>query len=293
MTAAPRTVRDFLRLAEPYLARHGVASARLDAEVLLAQVLGVSRLELYTRLDEPLVTAEIDAYRQALRRRARREPVAYITGVREFYGLALRVGPGVLVPRPPTEFLVEQGLQALAGAGSGLAVDVGTGCGAVALALASRHPAARVVGVDRSSAALRYAVDNGRLLGLAGRVRWVLADGLDALAGASVDLVVSNPPYIPSGQWSTLAPEITGYEPREALDGGPDGLDVARRILTSAARVLRPGGCLLMELGGREQACRLAEVARAGKAPGELEVADPLVDEVTGTVLLVARRPSR
>ena len=289
----PRTVLDYLRLAEPYLARHGVASARLDAEVLLAHVLGVSRLELYTRFDQPLVRSEVDAYREALVRRARREPVAYITGVKEFYGLAFRVGPGVLVPRPETEFLVEQVLALLRQAPpGGLIVDVGSGCGAIALAVACRHPGARVVGIDRSPVALDYARANAERLGVEQRVRWLLGDALEALADASAAVVVSNPPYVPTSHLSRLAPEIARHEPREALDGGPEGLDVARRVVAGAGRVLCPGGTLLMELGSLRQAENLAGWARQNLAGQGLEVQPPAVDAVTGAVAFVARRVS-
>ena len=286
---SPRTVLDYLRLAEPYLARQGIPSARLDAEVLLACVLGVSRLELYTRFDQPLVKAEVDAYREALVRRARREPVAYITGVKEFYGLSLRVGPGVLVPRPETEFLVEQVL-GLLGRGPGLVVDVGTGCGAIALAVAHRHPEVPVLGVDSSPAALEYARANGERTGAGRRVRWLLGDALEALADASAAVVVSNPPYVPTGELMRLAPEIARYEPKQALDGGADGLEVARRIVAGAPRVLLPGGTLLMELGSRRQAERLAEWARRNPCGQALELHPPAVDAVSGAVAFVARR---
>ena len=312
-----RTVADYLRLAAPYLARHGVDSPRLDAELLLAHVLGIGRLELYTRMDQPLVPPEVEAYRQALRRRASREPVAYITGVKEFYGLVLQVGPGVLVPRPQTEFLVEQALRWLAGQGAqpaarwialdgpgpasgdwpparpggGVVVDVGTGSGAVALALASRCQRAAVVGIDCSQEALAYARTNGERLGLGRQVRWVAGDGLAPVAEAAAAVVVSNPPYVPSGEVGRLAPEIARYEPRRALDGGPDGLEVARRVLEQAQRVLAPGGALLMELGGKAQVQALARWWNGGPGRlGPLRVLACLEDPVSGAVLLAAAR---
>lgn len=302
---SPRTAGDYLRLAVPYLQRHGVTSPRLDAEVLLAHVLGIGRLELYTRLDQPLVKGEVDAYREALVRRAKREPVAYITGVKEFYGLPLHVGPGVLIPRPETEFLVELALQRLRGAqasqGQGAALgdgggrravvlDFGTGSGAIGLAVAARAPGTVVVGIDRSPGALRYARSNALGMGLADRCLWVLADCLEGVRGAAADVVVSNPPYVPTGELARLAPEIARFEPREALDGGPDGLEVARRLVAGAARVLRPGGWLLVELGGADQARRLvAWMQQSGLRAGYGDV-EVSVDPVSAAVALVARR---
>lgn len=296
----PRTALDYLRLAQAYLARHGSASPRLDAEVLLAHVLGITRLELYTRFEQPLVKGEVDAYREALMRRARREPVAYITGTKEFYGLELAVAPGVLIPRPETEFLVELTLKALAGpVGQGstpeqaepeLVVDVGTGCGAIALAVVVRRPAARALGIDRSGKALAQAQRNAARLGVAGRVRWIQADGLHAVGDGAARVVVSNPPYIPTQEIPRLAPEISRYEPREALDGGPDGLDVARQVALQAARVLAPGGALFMELGNREQAEQLASWVRRQWAANLLARAEVRVDDVSGAVAFAAWR---
>lgn len=287
-SAAPRVAADFLRLAQGYLARHGVATPRLDAEVLLASVLGISRLELYARLDEPLERHEVDAYRDALRRRAAREPLAYIVGYREFYGLRMRVGPGVLIPRPETEYLVELALSSTEQAAPVRVADACTGSGAVAVAIAVRRPQACVVGTDVSEQALAFAAVNGRAHVPGGRVRWIRADGLRALAEASFDLVVSNPPYVPSGEMRALAPEIRHYEPREALDGGEDGLRTARELAREAMKVLRPGGVLIMELGTPAQARRLAaECLRAGGAYREAVAAE---DPVSRVPALVARR---
>lgn len=292
--APPRTVVELLRLAEPYLARHGCPTPRLDAEVLLAHVLGTTRLELYTRLDQPLQRDEVDAYREALRRRAAREPVAYIVGHREFYGLRFQVGPGVLVPRPETEYLVELALrawQAGAQAHPEPAVrfaDVGTGCGALAVTLAVRQPAWRGVGSDVSDQALGYARANARSHGVGGRLSWVRGDALSWAGGQSLDLVVTNPPYIPTPQLERLAPEIRRHEPRVALDGGPDGLAVANRIASQAARVLRPGGLLLMELGTAEQARALARRLGGGEVPGFARAA-AVRDPAGGAPVLVAR----
>lgn len=305
---SPRVALDFLRLAEPYLARHGSPTPRLDAEVLLAHVLGTSRLELYTRLDQPLNRAEVDAYRQALQRRANREPVAYIVGYREFYGLRFAVGPGVLVPRPETEYLVEMALRALGAASApgaalegdsgakgeagGLRlrfVDVGTGSGVLAVTLAVRRSDLSGVGCDIASDALAYARANARSHGVSGRLAWVQGDALSWASEGSFDLAVSNPPYVRTQELSGLAPEIQRYEPRHALDGGPDGLSVARRIAQQAARALRPGGLLIMELGTLEQARALAAALR--RQPDAYERVTAVRDEVSHVPALVARTP--
>lgn len=290
LSQPPRVALDFLRLAEPYLARHGSPTPRLDAEVLLAHVLGASRLELYTRLDQPLTRAEVDAYRQAIQRRASREPVAYIVGYKEFYGLRFAVGPGVLVPRPETEYLVELALRLPEGRGLRF-VDVGTGSGALAVTLAVRRADLSGVGCDVAADALGYARANARAHGVAGRLAWVQGDALSWAAAQSFDLAVSNPPYVPTRQLDGLAPEIRRYEPRHALDGGPDGLSVARRIAEQAARVLRPGGLLIMELGTLDQARALAAALR--RQAGAYERVAAVQDVVSRVPGLVARTPGR
>ncbi|HEY8425333.1 MAG TPA: peptide chain release factor N(5)-glutamine methyltransferase [Limnochordales bacterium] len=294
---APRVALDFLRLAEPYLARHGCPSPRLDAEVLLAHVLGTSRLELYTRLDQPLERHEVDAYREALRRRANREPVAYIVGYREFFGLRFSVDRAVLVPRPETEYLVElalrawqEGARGSIRAGRVRFVDVGTGSGALAVTLAAKVADWDGVGSDVSPEALACARENARRHQLLDRLAWVRGDALSWAGDETFDLVIANPPYIPTGDLDGLAPEIRRYEPRLALDGGPDGLSVARRVAQEAARVLRAGGLLIMELGSADQARDLAAWLE-GHAASPLARIAPVRDPVGGTPVLLAQRP--
>jgi release factor glutamine methyltransferase len=250
--AAPRTVREVLAAAAPWLASRGVAEdeARLDAELLLAHVLGVRRLDLYLDHDRPLDEAERARYRALMRRRGEgREPVAYVLGERGFHGLVLEVGPGALVPRPETEHLVEVGLEALRAAGAAPRfVDVGTGSGCVALALAEAVGAARGLALDRSAAALAVAARNVRRLHLEERVVLVRGDLLAAVAPGSVDLVASNPPYVLPDEAGLLAPEVARWEPREALFDAP-GLPLTRALAAAAAVVLRPGGTLAVETG--------------------------------------------
>lgn len=285
-SGAPRVAVEFLRLAVPYLDRHRVGTPRLDAEVLLAHVLGITRLELYARLDQPLSRPEVDAYREALRRRAAREPVAYITGRREFYGMLLGVAPGVLIPRPETEFLVELALREVAPENEVLFADIGTGTGALAVAVASRRPRAVGVGIDVSARALACARANAATHAVGARLSWIQGDGARCLAPRSMDLILSNPPYIPTARLNELEPEIRCFEPRNALDGGPDGLGVARRFAGEAGRVLREGGLLLMELGEQGQARRLAAECTSRLAFASAEVIE---DEVTRIPVLAAR----
>jgi release factor glutamine methyltransferase len=251
-------VRELFARTAGYLASHGVPSARLDAEVLLGHVLGLSRLELYRDAGRP-VTREQDArYRALARSRAcERVPVAYLTGEREFWSHAFRVTRDVLIPRPETELLV----QVAAGLAPRRVAEVGVGSGAVAGALARELPEARIVGIDVSAPALAVAAANLERLRVADRVGLVQGDGTAPLSGP-FDLIVSNPPYVPSGEIAGLAPELR-HEPRLALDGGPDGLDFVRRLAREAPD-LAPGGDLVLEIGAGQAAAACDLLRSAG-----------------------------
>ncbi len=266
-----RTPLELVRLAAGFLAHKGVDTPRLDAEVLLAHGLGVSRIQLYTEFDKPLAEAEVAAYREAIRRRAAREPVARITGEQEFWSLPLKITPDVLVPRPDTERVVEACLDRMGPAGRLL--DLGTGSGAIALALLSERPGWSAVGVDRSGEALGVAADNARSLGLDGRLDLRAGDWFGPVTGEAFDLVVSNPPYVPSAEVDRLAPEVSRYEPRGALDGGPDGLGPLRRIAGDAPAHLASGGWLVVEIGA-DQAASAARVLAAVPGLGDVAVAE-------------------
>lgn len=254
MSEKPTNVRGILPVAAAWLAERGVPEARLDTELLLAHVLGIPRLHLYTDHDRPLVPAELSALRALMRRRGEeREPVAYLLGERGFRGLDLKVGPGVLIPRPDTELLVDLGEafvqeRQFAGQESLRFADVGTGSGCIALALAKACPAARGVALDRSADALRIAAENLARTGLAGQVSLVQGDLLAPLASASLDLVLSNPPYVLERERELMTPDVLAHEPPAALFD-EEGLPLTRRLVEEAWRVLRPGGLLAVETG--------------------------------------------
>jgi release factor glutamine methyltransferase len=251
------TLLELIREASAYLAKKGVSSPRLDTELLMACVLGCSRVELYLRFDQPLTKQELDRFRELLRRRARREPLAYILGAKEFWSLSLRVSPSVLIPRPETETLVEVALEELKKAVRKeslpiSALELGTGSGAIAIALA-RELGASVSwwATDISREALEVARWNARQLGVQGWIKFLQGDMWEALEPDQrrFRLVISNPPYIPTALIQQLEPEIRCYEPALALDGGHDGLALIRRIIEQAPCRLVPGGMLVMEVG--------------------------------------------
>jgi len=245
------SVKEALTRGRQILRRAGVPEAAVDAEVLLAHVLATDRLALYREEQRALSPREWTLFRDLLVRRARREPVAYLTGRKEFMGLAFAVNRAVLIPRPETELLVERALALSSGWEAPVVVDVGTGCGAVAVSLAYYHAWAEVHATDISDAALAVARENAARHGVASRVHLYPGDLLAPvvfLAGR-VDLVVANLPYVTSGELARLPPDVRDYEPRAALDGGPDGLALYRRLVPQAARVLRAGGVLLAEVG--------------------------------------------
>ncbi|MFO7706660.1 MAG: peptide chain release factor N(5)-glutamine methyltransferase [Desulfobacterales bacterium] len=262
------TILKLLRWSAAFLQQRGIDSPRTAAELLLAHALHLERLQLYMRYDQPLEKAELAAFRELLRRRLRREPVAYILGRKGFWSLDLQVGPEVLIPRPETELLVDAALESLAKHPPGKparVLDLGTGSGAVVLALAAAAPQHRYVASDLSVAALAMARRNAREAGCGGRVAFFAADWLCALRRDSepFDLILSNPPYIARMALEGLQPEIARYEPRLALDGGADGLQSHRAIIAAAGRHLAAGGSLMLEIGAdqREGVRTLAEQA--------------------------------
>ncbi len=250
----------------------GIDNPFTDAEAILCWALGWDRARLHARPDEILPDEAAPRVAEAASRREIREPLAYILEEREFWSLPFRVAPGSLIPRPETELLVERAAALLHGNKAPRILDLGTGSGAIAVALAKELPGARVVATDISEETLRLACGNAGANGVEDRVEFRRADWLAGLPeGESFDAVVSNPPYVPSGAIDSLMPEVSRFEPREALDGGPDGMNFLRKIVREAPARLRKGGVLLLEMDPA-QVPRCVMELRLTRAFGEPEV---------------------
>jgi len=260
------TISETLDAATGILEQAGIRNARVDAELLVGHVLGLSRGGVQARAvtDGSLSAADTATVNELVERRAAREPLQHITGLAAFRQLELHVGPGVFVPRPETEFVAQFAIDALAATATPqpVGVDLGTGSGAIALAMATEVPHARVYGVEVSPRAFVWTTQNFRTVGApnATAVFIDLADALPQLDG-TVDVVISNPPYIPAGA-IPRDPEVRLFDPEIALYGGEDGLDVVRQVSATARRLLRPGGSLVLE-HGELQAAHIAELLRA------------------------------
>ena len=222
-----------------------------DAALLLCRVLGKDRAWMLAHPDVPLSAVQINAYQALVARRTQHEPMQYILGEQEFYGLRFAVSPAVLIPRPETELLVETALELLPTTKQARIADVGTGSGAIAVALAHARPLLHVTALDLSQSALQVALANAEAHGVAARVRSVASDLLAAVGDERFDMIVSNPPYVPAGE--VLEPQVAHWEPAEALYAGPRGLDVYERLIPAARATLEPGGWLLLEIGHGQQ----------------------------------------
>lgn len=245
------TILEAIQRGAEFLAKKGVDSPRLQAELLLAHQLNLPRLKLYLNFERELPPADTDALRELLVRRGQREPLQHLVGSVSFCGLELTVNRDVLVPRPETELLAEAAWSWLNERGPGAtALDLGAGSGCLAIALAHHCPDARITAVDFSPEALAVAGQNAARLGLTARIEFLQGDLCASLpAGSAFDLIVSNPPYIPTAELEHLQPEVRDHDPREALDGGADGLAFYRRIAVEAGPWLRPDGRLMLEFG--------------------------------------------
>ena len=239
------TVQKVLTWTKGYLDEKGVENARLETEWLLCAVTGLDRVGLYINYEKPLTDAELAAYRAMVARRAKREPLQYILGSQEFCGLDFEVTPAVLIPRHDTEVLVEEAVKRAPGAKSLLDIGVGSGC--IAVALAKALPLAEIYGVETSPAALALAQRNAERH--SARITFFEGSLFEPFKEQRFDLIVSNPPYIPTADLETVQPEVRDFEPIAALDGGKDGLDFYRAIVPEAVDHLTPGGLLLVEVG--------------------------------------------
>ncbi|MCB9488175.1 MAG: peptide chain release factor N(5)-glutamine methyltransferase [Deltaproteobacteria bacterium] len=248
MSARRWTVLELLKTTADYLGEKGSASARLDAELLLTHTLATDRVKLYCAFDQPVDDGELAAFRELVRRRAKGEPVAYLLGTKEFYGLDFRVTPDVLIPRPETEHLVDRALECLPTGEAARVLDVGVGSGAVAVAMAKTRPELTLTATDISPEAVAVARENAATHGVDGRVEFVVGD-LFAGATGPFDAVVSNPPYVDPATRDSLAADVRDFEPAGALFADENGLAVIRRLVAQAPDVLRRGGALLLETG--------------------------------------------
>jgi release factor glutamine methyltransferase len=243
------TIRKVLAWTTQHFEKRQVDSPRLTAEVLLAHVLGSSRVRLYVDLDRPLSKEELATFRALIERRMAGEPTQYLTGVKEFYNRPFKVDARVLIPRPETELLVEAALHVLPKDAPSQALDVCTGSGCIAISLAAERPQASLLATDLSPGACALAKENAEALGVASRVTILQGNLFEPVpAEARFALIVSNPPYIGTGEIPGLSAEVR-REPHLALDGGPDGLALIRRVVEGARRFLIPGGLLAMEIG--------------------------------------------
>jgi len=275
------TVVDILKKTQAFFKSKGIASPRLDAELIIGDILGLDRVGLYLQFDRPVSEAELVPIRAALKRRADREPVAWITGTKGFWTLDLISQPDVLIPRPDSETLVQATIDLMTMDKPYFVADIGCGTGAIGLAILSERPEAKLFSVDISDAALRCTQDNVHALDFTGRVAVLKGSLLNPIpAERCVDIVVSNPPYIPSRDIDALAPEISKHEPRLALDGGKDGLDIYRQLIPAAAE--RATTAVVLEHGDGQNT-----------AIAEMMVAAGLVDitehkDLTGTVRVLS-----
>jgi len=261
------TIIKLIRWATSYLKSYEIDSPRATGEILLAHALQLKRIDLYLQYDQPLVSEELQIFKSLIKRRVRREPVAYILGAKEFWSMDLEVNPAVLIPRPETECLVEAALEFM---GRHISeppqriLDLGTGSGAIVLALASQQPRHIYFASDRSQTAVEMACRNAGRHGIGASINFFVGDWFSALTSTRTvfDMIVSNPPYIPSGAISGLQPEVHQYEPVAALDGDTDGLACYRSIIGAARNYLKPGGVLMLEIGHdqREDVRQIAAV---------------------------------
>ncbi|QDU79231.1 Release factor glutamine methyltransferase [Polystyrenella longa] len=258
------TVKRILEWTTAHLQKHGSESPRLEAEILLAHARGCERIQLYTRYEEPLTDPERATMRDLVSRRAKREPVAYLVGYREFYSLKFKVTADVLIPRPDSETLVMEALGLSRDWSQPKVLDLCTGSGCIAVTFAANHLQAQVTATDISTAALRIAAQNATKHGVADRVRLCegnLFGALQSSGDSKFNLILSNPPYIRTSELKTLEPDVARYEPHLALDGGEDGLDLVRTLIRDASRFLSPDGHLLVEMDPEQVDATLKFVA--------------------------------
>ena len=249
------TILEILQWTIAFFKEKQIEPPRLTAEVLLAHVLQQDRLHLYVHFDQPLTPTERDAFKRLIRERVQGTPTQYLTGRQEFWSLEFQVAPGVLIPRPETEHLVEAAAARAKSLASPAILDIGTGSGAIAISLRKELPQAAISASDISGDALTIARRNAeRIFPDGHRITFAQGDLFAPFSGQMFDLIVSNPPYISANDYAALAREIREHEPRIALLAGEDGLDAYRRLIAAAEEFLRPGGAVIVEIGQGQSA---------------------------------------
>ena len=260
------TLLEVIKKTTDFFTAKGVENPRLNAELLIGQVLGLQRMQLYLQFERPVTEPELEKIRPLVKRRSQREPLQYILGETEFFHLKLKIDRRALIPRPETEHLCELITQRLP-APPATILDLGTGSGAIALGLAAFYPSAAVTALDVSETALDLARENAEALGLAGRMRLLCSDWFAALEpGVQFELIVANPPYLSEQETAVAMPEVRGHEPLVALASGADGLAALTRIITEAPRFLAEAGLLALETGLDQQVVLRERAAAAGFA---------------------------
>jgi release factor glutamine methyltransferase len=286
------TLRKVLEWSREYLHSKEIDSAQTTAELLLAAALNCERVDLYLRYEQPLSSSELSEYKARLKRRIKHEPTQYILGEWEFWSLPLRVDSRVLIPRPETECLVEE-IQCEIELGNiaedGRFLDLCTGSGAIACALAKENPLAQIDATDICDMALEVARENVTALGLNAQIQLYQGDLYGSLPACGYDLIISNPPYIAASEYEKLQPEVRLFEPRIALVGGEDGLDIIKRILIDAKNWLQLGGFLAIEIGASQG----QSAASAAQQTGLFEQIEVRKDYSRRDRVLFCRRPQQ
>jgi release factor glutamine methyltransferase len=262
------TVRRIIDWTTAHLKKHGSETPRLDTEILLAHARGCRRIELYTRFDDVLTEKERTTMRDLVRRRAQSEPVAYLVGHREFFGLDFRVTPAVLIPRPDTETLVVELLDVAKSLPAPRILDVGTGSGCIAIAAAVNQAAAQVTATDSSEGALSIARENAESHHVVDRVRFLSGDLFGPVGNERFDIVASNPPYIADHEKETLMNDVRKYEPHSALFAGPTGLEILFRLISEAPNHLVSGGALMVEISPEQASTVMERMESTGRYSG-------------------------
>jgi release factor glutamine methyltransferase len=246
-------IRRLLSWTEIFFRDKSIENPRLEAQILLAHILGCKKIDLYVRSDDEPTDQQRNAFKALIKKRVDGCPVAYLVGQREFYRLSFDVNPAVLIPRPETEFVVMECLRALKMKESPRVLDVGTGSGCIALSIAQQHATARLTATDISGEALNVARANAAKHGLSERIRFIEGDLLSPVEGERFDAIASNPPYVSENEMASLAKDVRDFEPHLALAGGADGMALYRRLIAAVPRNLEDGGYIILEIGATQE----------------------------------------